>query len=105
MTKVTMVSDDMDEVPEPANLRFLRLLVTVLTVVMIGGLLTVVALLVTRLRAPSVPIPEALSLPPNTEIHAVTQGPGWWAVVTRDGRILIFGADGTLRDEVTVTLD
>lgn len=104
MTKVTSVSEDMDDIPEPANLRFLRILVTVLTTVMIVGLLTVVALLVTRLRVPHVAVPDDLALPAGAKVHAVTQGPGWWAVVTQGGRILIFDQSGALRDEVTVNL-
>ncbi|GIT90086.1 hypothetical protein JANAI62_04310 [Jannaschia pagri] len=94
----------MDEIPEPANLRFLRRLVTVLTAVMIIGLVTVIGLLVQRLRLPSVPVPEALALPDGTEIHAVTQGPGWWAVVTGDGRILLYDGAGTFHQEIVVTL-
>lgn len=99
------MSDGMSEGPEPPNLRFLRLLVTVLTAVMIVGLLVVVTLLVQRLRVPAVAAPEALALPEGAVPQAVTRGPGWWAVVTTDGRILIFGADGALRDEVAVELD
>jgi len=40
----------MDDPIEPANLRFLRHLVTGLTVVMIVGVVVVIALLVTRLN-------------------------------------------------------
>ncbi|MDB2408091.1 DUF6476 family protein [Jannaschia sp.] len=98
------MSDDMEKVPEPANLRFLRVLVTVLTSVMIVGLVLVVTLLVQRLRVPSVSTPAALALPDGATPQAVTQGPGWWAVVTTDGRILIFDADGALADEIDVAL-
>ena len=98
------MSDDMEGGPEPANLRFLRRLVTVLTVVMIGGLVLVVGLLVQRLRVPSVPVPEALALPDGATAQAVTRGPGWWAVVTTDGRILIFDAGGALAQEIAVSL-
>ena len=35
---------------------------------------------------------------------AVTFGRGWIAVVTTDDHILIFGTDGTLRQEVTISL-
>ncbi|TFL18918.1 hypothetical protein DR046_07925 [Jannaschia formosa] len=94
----------MDKVPEPPNLRFLRLLVTVLTSVMIVGLVIVVTLLVQRLRVPSVTVPEALALPEGARAQAVTRGPGWWAVVTEDGRILIFDAAGTLVREIAVEL-
>lgn len=41
--------------PEPANLRFLRRLVTVLTAVMILGIAAVVGLLVLRLSTPPGP--------------------------------------------------
>ena len=38
------------EIEEPAQLRFLRRLVTVLTAVMIGGVVLIIALLVIRLN-------------------------------------------------------
>ncbi|UWQ17860.1 DUF6476 family protein [Jannaschia sp. M317] len=98
-----MVSEDMDEVPEPTNLRFLRILVTVLTAVMIVGLLTVVTLLVTRLRAPAPVAAEALALPDGIQVHAVTQTPTRWLVTTTDDRLLIFAPDGTLQREVPLT--
>ncbi|MEO1365431.1 MAG: DUF6476 family protein, partial [Pseudomonadota bacterium] len=44
MTKDTRL-DDIETPPEPANLRFLRRLVTVLTAIMICGVVTVVGLL------------------------------------------------------------
>ena len=96
-----------DETVEPANLRFLRRLVTVLTAVMILGLLTVVGLLVMRLAPsrPAVAVPPAIALPAGATALAVTAGPGWYAVVTTDNRILIFGSDGALRQEVAVTAD
>jgi len=94
----------MERVPEPPNLRFLRRLVTVLTLVMIVGVLAIAILLVQRLRVPSVAPPDALALPEGARPHAITQGPGWWAVVTTDGRILIFDADGTFRQEIAVDL-
>ncbi len=80
---------------EARNLRFLRTLVTVLTATMILGVLTVVALLVIRLQAPSptLPVlPAEVSLPAGVEAEAVTFGDGWLAVVTNDDRILIFDA-------------
>jgi hypothetical protein len=98
------MSDDKETLPEPANLRFLRRLVTVLTAVMIVGSVTVMVALVQRLRVPQMSPPEALALPEGATAAAVTRGPDWWAVVTTDGRILIFDAGGALRDEVAVTL-
>ena len=80
----------------PANLRFLRLLVTVLTVTMIGGVLAIVTLLVIRLSGDAppqpglAPLPEAITLPDDARATAFTQGGDWFAVVTGDDRILIY---------------
>jgi Flp pilus assembly protein protease CpaA len=98
------------EAPDPAlppSLRFLKWLVILLTLTMIGGVITVVGLLVTRMpqafsaHAPA--LPEGFSLPEGAEAEAVTFGTGWIAVVTTDDRILIFGRDGELRQEVVIT--
>ena len=92
-----------DAAPEPANLRFLRRLVTVLTAVMIAGLLAVVALLVIRLGAPApVTAPDALPLPPGAEARAVTRTASEWIVLTTDGRVLVFDAGGTLAREIAL---
>jgi len=91
--------------PEPAQLKFLRRLVTVLTAVMILGVLTIVALLVIRLMAPpQMALPDQVTLPAGTNATAITRGPDWFAVVTDDNRILIFdAASGVMRQEVHVT--
>lgn len=79
----------------------------VLTLTMIGGVITVVGLLVTRMpqafgtTPPS--LPAEVTLPEGTRAQAVTFGTGWVAVVTTDDRILIFDTDGTLRQEVPLT--
>lgn len=89
-----------------ANLRFLKLLVTVLAGTMIAGLLTIVALLVIRFPAATAPrpvLPDAIALPEGTSAEAVTMGRGWIAVVTGDGRILIYDApSGALRQTVAI---
>lgn len=79
---------------------------TVLTATMIGGLLTIVALLVIRFSAAPAPVlPESVALPEGAEAQAVTVGQGWIAVVTRDQRILIFDRrDGALRQDIPVDL-
>ncbi len=98
----------MDDAPQvttlPPGLRFLKWLVIVLTLTMIGGVITVVAVIVTRMPQPvSGPVlPQNLSLPQGVTAAAVTAGRGWFAVVTTDDRILIFGRDGTLRQEVAI---
>ena len=97
----------MEEAPAgeglPPSLRLLKALVIVLTLVMIGGVITVVALLVTRMPQvlQGVPkLPEGIEMPEGTQAEAVTFGSGWIAVVTEDGRILVFNAEGRLRQEV-----
>lgn len=78
----------------------------VLMVTMIVGVITVVWLLVTRMPdgtaiLPS--LPQNLSLPQGTTAEAVTFGKGWVAVVTTDQRILVFGSDGVLRQDIPIS--
>lgn len=89
---------------EPPNLRFLRVLVTVLTGTMIVGFVIIVALLVIRFSGQGrVALPEAITLPSGAVATAFTQGAGWYAVVTQDQRILIYdAASGDLRQEIAV---
>ncbi len=83
----------------------MKALVIVLMLTMIGGVIAMVWLLVTRLPAASrgPEVPAALALPAGETAAAVTFGKGWTAVVTESGRILVFGTDGSLRQEVAVT--
>ena len=95
----------------PPSLRFLKWLVILLTLTMILGVITVVAVLVTRIPQTfgrMTPIlPSSLTLPEGLTAGAVTLGQTWTAVVARDAagaeQILIFGADGTLRQQVPIT--
>jgi Flp pilus assembly protein protease CpaA len=101
----------MSDAPEaevlPPSLRLLKWLVIVLTLTMIGGVITVVGLIVTRMpqafvsAAPG--LPDTLALPAGSSAAAVTFGKGWIAVVTDQDHILIFGKDGTLRQDIAVT--
>ncbi len=90
----------------PPSLRFLKGLVIVLTLTMIIGVITVVAVLVTRMQqsfdtTPGLPgLPASITLPDGAKPQAITFGAGWTAVVTTDERILIYGTDGQLRQEV-----
>lgn len=90
----------------PPSLRLLKWLVIVLTLTMIGGVITVVALIVTRmpqaLTAAGPRLPSELVLPAGVQASAVTFGSGWIAVVTKDDRILIFSKDGQLRQELAI---
>jgi hypothetical protein len=98
----------MGEAALPPGLRFLKWLVILLTLTMIVGVITVVVVLVTRIpqtfgrMAPD--LPPALALPEGLTAGAVTFGRNWTAVVATDAagveRILIFGPDGALRQEL-----
>ncbi|PCJ73392.1 MAG: hypothetical protein COA53_12580 [Rhodobacteraceae bacterium] len=98
-----------NEIPEPANLRFLRRLVTVLTATMILGLLTIVALFVIKFMGPvtaRLTLPAEISLPAGETAQAITQGTSWIGVVTTDEsgveRIHILNLDGTPRQIVNI---
>lgn len=104
----------MEQAPEPEglppSLRFLKGLVTVLTITMIIGVITVVAVLVTRMpasfattAAPTGPnLPDSITLPAGSTAQAVTFGAGWVAIVTSDNRILVYTDAGELRQDVTI---
>jgi Family of unknown function (DUF6476) len=101
------VTPDTPDAPLPPSLRLLKWLVIILTLTMIGGVITVVGLIVTRMpqafTAAGPDVPDTLQLPEGAKAAAVTFGTGWIAVVTTDNRILIFDRDGTLRQEVEVS--
>jgi len=91
----------------PPSLRLLKGLVILLTLTMIGAVITVVALLVTRMpsaisTATAVPLPAQITLPDGSKPTAFTQGGTWYAVVTSDDHILIFNTDGSLRQDIAV---
>lgn len=71
---------------------------------MIVGVTVIVVLLAIRLNAPAPPaFPESIALPDDVSAMSVTRGPDFLAVVSEEGRILIFSPDGTtLRQEITV---
>jgi len=79
------------EVELPPSLTLLRRLVTLLTAVMVVGVLTIVGLLVIRLTTDTAPVlvtPEAYSLPTGV-------APVGYSVV--DGQAVIIGDDGVIR--------
>ena len=94
---------DDDDTPEPAGLRFLRVLVTVLTAVMIAGIVGILGLIWHRYNNARAPLPEVITLPDGTVATAYTQGNDWYAVVTGDNRILVFDrATGRLRQDLQI---
>ena len=90
--------------PEPANLKFLRRLVTTLTAVMIGGLLILITLIVIRVQQPfpGLAIPEQITLPGGITATAFTATADWYAVVSSDNQILIYDR---VTHELTQTID
>jgi hypothetical protein len=93
-----------EPVTEPANLRFLRVLVTTLMVVMIGGLLVIVSLFVIRFSSTGPILPDQIRLPDGATAKAFTEGADWYAIVTDQNQILIFNrTSGTLRQTVDIS--
>ena len=86
----------------PADVRFLKILVAGLAVVMGAGIVALVALMWIRLGAvPALPhLPEAIVLPDGAKADAVTFARNWIVVVTETGEILLFERTGKLRERV-----
>ena len=80
---------------------------TVLTVVMICGLVVIVALFVIRFSGTRPIVPETITLPEGVEAEAFTMTADWYAVVVENGaRILIFDrSTGRLRQTIALTKD
>lgn len=83
----------------------MKTLVIVLMITMIGAVITITGLLVTRMPKSATPVlPAQLQLPQGATALAFTTGPGWFAVTTTDNRILIYTPQGELAQQITVTL-
>lgn len=95
----------MEEFELPPGLRFLRQLVTILTIVMIVGVVLIAALLVIRLNQPALALPDQITLPSGTVAVSYTQTHDWFAVVSDQNKILIFDLDGQLTQEVIIKPD
>ena len=61
-----------------------------LTTNMIGGVIVTFDLIVIRLSDRTPTLPDQIELPDGASAQALTIGNNWYAVVTDDGRILIF---------------
>lgn len=84
--------------PLPPDLRFLKILVTTLTVVMILGFLTVIAVVVTRLgHPPAADLAPGFTLPEGVRPQAVTLSETRVLVLTVSDEILLYDrASGAL---------
>ncbi|MFP7571271.1 DUF6476 family protein [Marivita sp. S2033] len=95
-----------DQITEPASLRFLRRLVTVLTVTMIAGVILITSLIVIRYNQSAAPLPDSIALPDGTTATAFTQARNWYAVVTEGDQILIFARDnGRLLQTIQIDVE
>ncbi|MBF9034675.1 hypothetical protein HKCCE2091_10520 [Rhodobacterales bacterium HKCCE2091] len=95
------MDDSPDDAPAlPPDLRFLKGLVTVLTAVMILGVITVAALLVIRLNDD----PPPMVISPGD--YAVPDGVAVTGYSIADGHVILTGDDGVIRvyDAETGTL-
>ena len=103
---VTRTMRDMEtgQAPDDKTLRYLKALVTILTVTMILGFLTIVGLFVMRFAEMNrVALPDQITLPDGSVATAFTQGEGWFAVVTEDDQILIYSrVTGNLRQRIEI---
>ena len=105
MEKLIMDKDDQPpnaNIQLPRNLRFLQRLVTLLTVSMIVGILTIAALLAFKLRSENINFPQTLTLPDGAKPIAFTQTKDWYSIITEAKEILIYKNDGTLIRSITV---
>ena len=90
---------------EPANLKFLRRLVTVLTGTMIVGVVVIIGLIVMRITSEParMALPDSITLPDGVRATAFTVGAGWYAVVSGDNEILIYDqTSGELRQTIKI---
>ncbi len=91
------------EAGHPPELKFLKLLVGTLALVMIGGILAIVALLALRLPGQPAPLalPPGLELPEGARAEALSFGRDWVVVLTEQGEALVYDrATGALRQRV-----
>jgi hypothetical protein len=90
---------------DAALVRYLKWLVTALSVTMIAGFIVLVTVVVMRFNQGTTPAawPETLALPEGVTAQAVTRGPDFLVVVSEDGRVFVFSPDGqTLRQEIEI---
>ena len=98
------MDDETAPVGGDRTLKYLKWLVTGLTVTMIGGFLTIVGLFVMRFTEMNrVELPDRIVLPDGVRPTAFTHGEGWFAVVTADDEILIYDrVTGNLRQRISI---
>ncbi|MEM7752416.1 MAG: DUF6476 family protein [Pseudomonadota bacterium] len=98
---------DEENAPNVGTLRYLKTLVTVLTLTMIVGVVTIVGLLVMRFSAANeITFPDSILLPEGVVVTAFTQGEAWYAIVTAEDEILIYSRlTGALSQRIQIETD
>ncbi|MCB1356006.1 MAG: hypothetical protein KDK53_05740 [Maritimibacter sp.] len=98
-----------DETPlsdkDAALVRYLKWLVTALSVTMIAGFIVLVTVVVMRFNqaAPGPAFPDSIALPAGVTAQAVTRGPDFLLVVGTEGRVFVLSPDGQeLRQEFDI---
>ena len=88
------------------QLTFLRRLVTILTLTMIGGIIMLVTLVFIRFQDAPGPLglPRSILLPDGSTPLAFTKGEDWYAVVTNNAQILVYDLNGFLFQTINVEL-
>ena len=88
----------------PPEIRFLKILVSLLTATMIAGLVAIVTLLVIRLpgQAPMPELPSAITLPEGAAAEAITFARSYTLVLTDQGELRLYRPDGTLHQVVPI---
>ena len=104
---VTRTLRDMEDgqALDTRTLKYLKALVTILTVTMIVGFLAIVALFVMRFgEMARTELPDEVVLPEGVRATAFTRGDDWFAVVTDADEILIYSrVTGNLRQRVAIS--
>ena len=91
------LAEDPDTLPEPSNLRFLRVLVTILTATMIIGVSGILVMLFLRLSQPT-SLPQLdVTLPVNVQPISVSYTPDWIIAVGDDEVLYVFDRSGMQR--------
>tara|TARA_B100001142_G_scaffold22049_1_gene20247 strand:- start:586 stop:894 length:309 start_codon:yes stop_codon:yes gene_type:complete len=79
---------------EPKNLKFLRLLVIVLTITMICGIITLVLVIVIKMPnyndTESIRLPAEIILPDNMKVETFSIGSNHYLIVTKNDEVLIY---------------
>ncbi len=92
--------EDEDGAALPRDLRFLKGLVTVLTVAMIAGVITIAALLVIRLNAEGAAVvldPGMFAVPEDVGVVGISVVDGLTVIVGDDGRIRVYDSESRER--------